>query len=145
MKKMVNTIVMDHNGCKNHLLCDMYVVYFMKLGQSWLTMEIFTWSTMIWSNSRHISTTSIYLQWTDLLFRCRNPIPRFKREGRSFCENCVENVGDALTFWILTEDTEQLIMRTVIRTAEDAKTVNQRLDQLQQTLQEPITRPLLEW
>ena len=48
-----------------------------------------------------------------------------------------EKVGDTSAFWILTEDTKQLIARRIIRTTKDPKTVNQRLDQLQPTIQEP--------
>ena len=39
-------------------------------------------------------------------------------------------LGDALTFWIWTEDTEKLIARSVIRSAEDPETPNKRLDQV---------------
>jgi len=41
-----------------------------------------------------------------------------------------ENVGDALTLWIWTEDTEKLIARSVIRSAEDPETPNKHLDQV---------------
>ena len=30
-----------------------------------------------------------------------------------------ENIGDTLTFWILTDDTDQLIARSVLRPVED--------------------------
>jgi len=61
--------------------------------------------------------------------------PGSKEKAGHFVE-IAENVGDALTFWILTEDPEQVIARSVTRTAEYPKTVNQRLNQLQPTIQE---------
>ena len=39
-----------------------------------------------------------------------------------------ENVGDAMTFWIWTEDTEKLIARSVVRDAEDPTKVNKRAE-----------------
>ena len=39
-------------------------------------------------------------------------------------------MGDALTFWIWTEDTEKLIARSVIHSAEDPTTPNKRVDQV---------------
>jgi len=36
------------------------------------------------------NTTSTYIQWKDLLPRCINPIPLFKRKGRSLCGHCRE-------------------------------------------------------
>ena len=39
-----------------------------------------------------------------------------------------ENVGDALTFWIWTEDTEKIIARSVIRSAEDPTNMNHGLE-----------------
>jgi len=41
-----------------------------------------------------------------------------------------ENVGDALTFWIWTEDTEKLIARSVIRSAKDPTTPNKCVDEV---------------
>ena len=48
-----------------------------------------------------------------------------------------EKVVDALMFSIFTKDTEQLIARRIIRTTQDPKTVNERLDQLHPTIKEP--------
>jgi hypothetical protein len=59
-----------------------------------------------------------------------SPFPNSKEKAGRFV-GIAENVGDALTFWILTEDTQQLIARSVVRTAEDPKTPNKCLDQLQ--------------
>jgi len=39
-----------------------------------------------------------------------------------------ENVGDAMIFWIWTENTEKLIARSVIKDAEDPKHVNMRAE-----------------
>ena len=38
------------------------------------------------------------------------------------------NCGDAMTYWILTEDTTQLIARSVVRSAVDAESQNQRIN-----------------
>jgi hypothetical protein len=55
------------------------------------------------------------------------PLPTSKEKAGYFVGNA-ENVGEALTFWILTEDTEQFIARSIVRTAEDAKKPNKRVD-----------------
>jgi hypothetical protein len=60
--------------------------------------------------------------------------PNSKEKAGRFV-GIAENVGDALTFWILTEDTQQLIARSVVRTTEDPKTANKCLDQLQPDIQ----------
>jgi len=44
--------------------------------------------------------------------------------------NCVApylNIGDALTFWKLTEDIEQVTARSVVISTEDPKTANQEI------------------
>jgi len=67
------------------------------------------------------------------------PFPN-SREKAGWFIGIAENVGDSLTFWILTEDTEKIIARSVIRTAEDPKTANQRIDQLQPPIKEPLMK-----
>ena len=67
------------------------------------------------------------------------PFPNSREKAEWFI-GIAENVGDALTFWILTEDTKKIIARSVVRTAEDPKTVNQRIDQLQLSSKEPPTK-----
>jgi hypothetical protein len=56
------------------------------------------------------------------------PFPQSKEKLGRFV-GIAENTGDALTFLIYTEDTEQVIARSVIRTAEDPTTSNKRVDQ----------------
>ena len=51
--------------------------------------------------------------------------PFLTQEKAEWFIGIAETVGDALTFWILTEDTEKIIGRSVVRATEDPKTVNQ--------------------
>jgi hypothetical protein len=55
------------------------------------------------------------------------PFPSSKERAGYFV-GIAKNIGDALTFWILTEDNECLIARSVLRTAEDPNKPNKRLD-----------------
>jgi hypothetical protein len=55
------------------------------------------------------------------------PFPNSKEKARRFV-GIAENVGDAMTFSILTEDTNKLIARSVLRSAEDPTTANKRID-----------------
>ena len=139
VKKMVNTI-MDHTWWENNLwvMCAMYVVYFMN---PWTKADL-QWRSKIWSvlwnHPRHISTTPLHIhQWKDILPGCRNPIPWVKDKAGWFI-GIAESVGDALTFWILTEDTEHIIARSVIRTAEDPKAGNMQCDLLKPPTQNVI-------
>ena len=65
------------------------------------------------------------------------PFPNSKEKAGRFV-GIAENVGDALTFWVLTEDTGQLIARSVLRSAEDPRTPNKRLDDLIQDENPPL-------
>jgi hypothetical protein len=47
-----------------------------------------------------------------------SPFPESKEKPGWFV-GVAENIGDAMTFWVLPEDTEQLIARSVIRSAEN--------------------------
>ena len=62
----------------------------------------------------------LYLLDTEVRF------PESKEKAGSFV-GITENVGDALTYWVLTEDTEKVIARSVICRAEDPETQNKRL------------------
>ena len=55
------------------------------------------------------------------------PFPSSK-EGPGRFIGIAENVGDALIFWIWTEDTGKIIARSVIRSVEDATNMNHHLD-----------------
>ena len=56
------------------------------------------------------------------------PFPQSKEKLGRFV-GIAENTGDALTFLVYTEDTEQVIARSVLRTAEDPTTTNKRVNQ----------------
>jgi hypothetical protein len=64
------------------------------------------------------------------------PFPASKEKPGRFV-GVAENVGDAMTFWVLTEDTEQLIARSVIRSAEDPNKANKRVDEQWNLGEEP--------
>ena len=54
------------------------------------------------------------------------------------CHSQIKRQLDANSpFQILTEDTEKIIAKCVVRTAEDPKRANQRIDQFQPSIKEP--------
>jgi len=55
------------------------------------------------------------------------PFPSSKEKAGRFV-GIAENVGDAMTFWIWTEDTGKLIARSLIRDAENPKNTNKRVE-----------------
>ena len=50
------------------------------------------------------------------------------KERAGYWLGVCDNVGDLLTFWILTDDTEVVLARSVVRPAEDDKTKNKRVN-----------------
>ena len=102
-------------------------------------LEILPWG-MHRSYTPDISALLIFsfYEWVYYL-ESETPFPN-SREKAGWFIGIAENVGDALTFWILTEDTEKIIARSVVRTTEDPKTANQRIDQFQPSSKEPPTK-----
>ena len=50
------------------------------------------------------------------------------KERAGYWLGVCENVGDLLTFWILTDDTEVVLARSVVRPADDKTTMNKRVE-----------------
>ena len=75
---------------------------------------------MLWLHTRFITSIVIYIL-------SEIPFPNSKEKAGRFV-GIAENVGYAMTFWVWTEDTEQLIARSVIRSAEDPNSANKRVE-----------------
>jgi hypothetical protein len=129
VKKMTNTI-MDRTGCPNSLwaLCSQYMVYLLNR----IAHPDLQWRTpyeVCLGVTPDISALLLFKFYERVYFLDADiPFPASKERAGRFV-GIAENIGDAFTFWILTEDTDQLIARSVIRTAEDPNKPNLRLDQ----------------
>ena len=73
---------------------------------------------MYWSYSRQISQLIFSFYECFYYLEAEIPFPN-SREKAEYFVGIAENVGDALTYWILTEDTDKLIAKIVIRSAEE--------------------------
>ena len=69
------------------------------------------------------------------------------KEKKGYWVGTAENVGDALTYWIIPEEEGRLrkpIARSVVRSASDPKLENRRLDPVDEELEEEIATKLSE-
>jgi len=127
---MVN-IIMDRTGCPNSLwvMCSLYVVYLL----NHLANPALNWRTPIeacYGITPDISPLLLFTFFQQIYYLDSEiPFPNSKEKLGRFV-GIAENVEDALTFWIWTEDTEKLIARSVIRSAEDPTTPNKHVDEL---------------
>ena len=129
IKAMSNTI-MDRTGtpAQYWIMCILYVVYL--------------WNHIAMPSLGNISpieaSTGIRPDISPLLhFRWWEPIyyydddggyPSQSREKRGRWVGVAENVGDVLTYRILTEDTQQVINRSVVKSALDPNNINYRAE-----------------
>ena len=120
---------MNKTGAPNYLwaVCSMYVVYlFNHLAQPGLK-----WRTPIEACYGYTPDISSLLQFSFFqkvyYLGAEIPFPSSKEKDGRFL-GIAENVGDAMTFWIWTEDTEKLIARSVIGDAENPRNVNKRVE-----------------
>ena len=65
--------------------------------------------------------------------------PSESKERKGRFVGIAETVGDALTYMVLTEDTNKVLYRSTVRSALDRDSLNKRLDPL---VGEPSLRPI---
>jgi hypothetical protein len=129
VKKTVNTI-MDRVGCPNKFwaLCSLYVVFLLNR----IANPELNWRTPMeacFGITPDLSPLLIHSFFDKVYYLdAEVPFPQSKEKLGRFV-GIAENTGDALTFLIYIEGTEQVIARSVIRTAEDPTTPNKRVDQ----------------
>ena len=128
VKNLSNTI-MDRTNTPNELwyLALEYVVYLL----NHLAMEGLKWRTPIEVATGETPDISNLLQfhWYERVYYYdpSNPYPNPKEKAGRFV-GIAENVGDTLTYKIITDDTQQIIYRSVVRSANDNKNPNLRAD-----------------
>ena len=81
---------------------------------------------MTWNNSRHSPYLLFQFYQKVYFLNAQEKFPSTKECAGQWLGVC-ENVGDLLTFWILTDDTEVVIARSVMRPADVDKTSNKRI------------------
>ena len=126
VKSMCNTI-MDRTGTPEHLwlLCLVYCVMLL----NHLATSTLDWRTPIekcFGVTPDISPFLCFEWYEPVLYHDRDAsFPNSKEKFGRFV-GVAEHVGDALTFKILTDDTQQIIHRSVVRSARDAANPNLR-------------------
>ena len=127
VKRMVNTI-MDRTGAPTNLwmLCTLYSVYILNR----IARESLNWRSAFetcYGITPDISAILLYRFYQRIYYLdAETPFPDSKERPGRFV-GIAENIGDAMTFWILTSDSHQLIARSVIRSAEIPESENRRV------------------
>ncbi|MGH3053454.1 MAG: hypothetical protein ACRDL7_00575, partial [Gaiellaceae bacterium] len=128
VKGLVNKI-MDRRGVPNTfwMFCALYVTFLLNR----IAREDLKWRTPIEAAFGETPDISALLQFKFFervfYYDDVDPFPISKEKSGHFI-GIAENVGDALTYWIYTEDTQQVIARSVLRSAADILNPNHRLN-----------------
>ena len=130
VKKDVNAL-MDRTGtpAEYWLLCALFVVYLSNL----IAAESLTWRTpteVAFGTIPDISAV-LHFRWWEPVYYLDDDgnWPSDSKEKKGHWVGVADNVGDVLTWWVLTDDTLQVIPRSVVRTAVDPLDPNIRLNQ----------------
>ena len=135
MKSMANTIL-DRTGSPAFLWlqCLMYVCFILNNTSSdalngAVPLQVLTGST------NDISPL-LFFQWYEPVYYKvdDSDFPSSSREQRGRWIGVAEHVGHAMTFKILTDDTQKIIYRSNIRSARDPKSSNLRQDPLNDSI-----------
>ncbi|MGH3055873.1 MAG: hypothetical protein ACRDL7_12945, partial [Gaiellaceae bacterium] len=128
--KSTTNILMDRTGTPEALwlLCMHYVVYLLnRLAAP--TLEQRTPMEVAFGVTPDISALLEFHWYEPVYYYDPNvPFPTSKEKSGHFV-GIAENVGDALTFKLITDETNQVICRSVVRSATNKFTPNQRLDE----------------
>jgi len=127
VKKEVNTL-MDRTGtpAQYWLLCTLFIVYLSNLmslpSLNWLT------PTEVAFGYKPDISSILHFSWWEPVYYLDDDggWPSHSKEKLGRWVGVAENVGDVLTWWILTEDTKQVIPRSVVRSALDKNFRNLR-------------------
>ena len=120
--------VMDRTGTPPEfwLLCLLYVVYLFNV----LSMESlgFMTPTQVACGTIPDVSALLHFRWWEPVYYLDDDgqFPSESKEKLGRWVGVAENVGDVLTWWILTDDTKQVIPRSVVRTALDKNNLNLR-------------------
>jgi hypothetical protein len=137
IKAMSNTI-MDRTGtpAQYWILCVLYVIYLW----NHLAMGSLGDITPIQAATGIIPDISplLHYRWWEPVYYYDDDakFPSESREKRGRWCGVAENIGDVLTYYILTEDTGQVIAKSVIKSALDPQNINYRAEFPSDTPQE---------
>jgi len=126
VKKDVNTI-MDRTGTPPEfwLLCTLFVVYLSNV----LAAESLGFITPTQIACGYVPDVSSLLHfhwWQPVYYAEHEGTFAKSKEKLGRWVGVAENVGDVLTWWILTDDTKQVIPRSMVRSALDVHNLNLR-------------------
>ena len=127
IKNDVNRM-MDRTGTPAEfwLLCTLFVVYVANL----LSVESLGFLTPTQMACGYIPDVSalLHFRWWEPVYYLDDDghFPSDSKEKAGRWVGVAEHVGDALTWWVLTDDTKQVIPRSVVRSALDTKQLNLR-------------------
>ena len=129
IQEVKKNIIMDRTGAPTNLwiLCTLYAVYILNR----IAQPDLNWRSAYetcYGITPDISSLLLYTFYQRIYYLdAEVPFPNSKEKAGRFV-GITENIGDAMTFWIITEDTNQLIARSVLRTAENTETANKCKD-----------------
>jgi len=126
VKKMTNAI-MDRTGtpAKHWLVCTLFVVCLL----NHMACSSLNWDTPIYKATGQkpdISAFTNFMFYEKVLYAVDNKFPSESPEKQGNWMGIAEHQGDALTYLILTSDTEQIIARSAVRKFHDARNPNYR-------------------
>jgi len=84
-----------------------------------------------------------YSFWEPVLYAVDNHFPSQSPEKTGRFVGFAHNIGDILTFRILTDDTNQIITRSVVRPRMSSKNPNRRLDPFGGEENQPVSKPVM--
>jgi hypothetical protein len=120
--------IMDRTGTPPEfwLLCTLFVVYLSNL----LSIESLGFQTPTQVACGYIPDVSalLHFRWWEPVYYLDDDghFPSDSKEKLGRWVGVAENIGDALTWWILTDDTKRVIPRSVVRSALDTHNLNLR-------------------
>ena len=136
MIKATTNVVLDRTGAPAYtwLLALTYVCYIL----NHIAVESLGWQTplqILTGSSTDISAILRFQFWepvyyaTDLALdsATKPPFPSTTAEGLGRFVGFSENVGDIMTYKILTDDTKKIIHRSYVRSAHDSSVANRRI------------------
>jgi len=127
--KATTNVVMDRTGCPSFmwLLCMTYVVFILNcLAHG--TLDGRTPTEVAFGYTPDISVILGFTFYQKVLYREDQQCFPGGRERSGRFVGFAENIGDALTYLIWTDDTQQLIVRSEVRPFDDPRHPNVRLD-----------------
>ena len=128
---MTNTIL-DRTGSPSHvwLLCLMYVCFILNMTAS-LALNGAVPIQRATGSTNDISPLLRFHWYEPVYYKLDNSdFPSSSRELKGRFVGIAENVGHAMTFKILTDDTQKIIYRSNVRSALDPSAPNLRMDLL---------------